>query len=381
MNDNIKKEQNKSNGYLNKIEHKFKNNPNLKFKYIITENNDNFGMNDIFEVYKLNKDKKGYIAFPNKNNFYLDIYNLLNNEKIFSLKEHQNRITSVRYFINNKDNSEYLISSDENKIVIVWDINENYNIKTKIDTKYGESIYSCLMIFPINENNNYIITSTLCCNDITKDSSENIKRAATKIYSLNQGEFFDFIKISVYYEIFYLLSWYDKKSNEYYVIQLNKRYVLLNNLKYNNSCKFLKQKNDDIICCGFIYNYYDNDYLLCSTKNGFINIWNLNNKDIYKVININKCNPNYIIEWNEKYIIISDFDNKSIKILDIENDKVISNIKGNQNSYFKCFKKVYHPIYGESLITADNDNKVKLWSNANYLIFSSQNPQKMKEID
>ena len=153
MNDNIKKEQNKSNGYINKIEHKFKNNPNLKFKYIITENNDNLGMNDIFEVYILNKDNKGYIASPNKNNFYLDIYILLNNEKLLSLKDHQNRITSVRYFINNKDNKEYLISSDENKIAIVWDINDNYAIKTKINTKYGDSIYSCLMIFP---NTNYL---------------------------------------------------------------------------------------------------------------------------------------------------------------------------------------------------------------------------------
>ena len=361
MNDNIKKEQNKSNGYINKIEHKFKNNPNLKFKYIITENNDNLGMNDIFEVYILNKDNKGYIASPNKNNFYLDIYILLNNEKLLSLKDHQNRITSVRYFINNKDNKEYLISSDENKIAIVWDINDNYTIKTKINTKYGDSIYSCLMIFPINENDEYIITSTLSCYDITRDSSENIEKSATKIYSLNQDKFINFIKISVYYEIFYLLPYYDKKANDYYVIQLTKRYPLLNNLKNNNSCDFLKQKKDDIICSGFICIYNDNDYLFCSTKHGFINIWNLNSKNIFKFINLNKSSPYYITEWNEKYIIISDFDNKSIKILDTENNKVISNIKGKQNSPFKCIKKIYHPIYGESLITADNDNKVKLW--------------------
>jgi len=361
MNDNINNEQNKSNGYISKIEHKFKKNPNLKFKYIITENNDNFGMNDIFEVYILNKDNKGYIASPNKNNFYLDIYILLNNEKLLSLKDHQNRITSVRYFINNKDNNEYLISSDENKIVIVWDINDNYGIKKKINTKYGDSIFSCLMIFPINENDNYIILSTLSCNDITKDSSENIERSATKIYSFYQDKFIDFIKISIYYEIFYLLSWYDKTFKDYYVIQLTKRYALLNNLKNNNTCNFLKQKKDDIICCGFIYICNDNDYLFCSTKHGFINIWNLNSKDIFKFINLNKSNPYYISEWNEKYIIISDFDNISIKILDTENNKVISNIKRNKNSPIKCLKKIYHPIYGESLITADNDNEVKLW--------------------
>ena len=150
----------------------------------------------------MKNNNKGYIASPNKNNFFLDIYNLLNNEKLLSLKKHLNGISSVRYFINNKNNNEYLISSDENKIVIIWDINDNYGIKLKIDTKYESSIFSCIMMFPnINENDNYIITSSISCNDITRDISENIERSATKIYSLNQGKLFDFIKISIYFEI------------------------------------------------------------------------------------------------------------------------------------------------------------------------------------
>jgi len=208
----------------------------------------------------LKNNNKGYIASPNKNNFFLDIYNLLNNEKLLSLKKHLNGISSVRYFINNKNNNEYLISSDENKIVIIWDINDNYGIKLKIDTKYESSIFSCIMMFPnINENDNYIITSSISCNDITRDISENIERSATKIYSLNQGKLFDFIKISIYFEILYLLSWHDKKSNDYYVIQLTKSYAILSNLKDHNSCNFLKQKKDGIISSGLIYKYNDND--------------------------------------------------------------------------------------------------------------------------
>ena len=41
---------------------------------------------------------------------------------------------------------EYLISADYDKIVIIWDITNNYNIKYKIDTKYGNQIHSCLLI-------------------------------------------------------------------------------------------------------------------------------------------------------------------------------------------------------------------------------------------
>ena len=47
-------------------------------------------------------------------------------------------------------------------------------------------IYSCLLIFPDNIDDNYIITSTLC------ESDDNDK-SATKIYSLNNGQFIKYI--------------------------------------------------------------------------------------------------------------------------------------------------------------------------------------------
>lgn len=106
---------------------------NLKNKLDITSSNDNWGMNDIFEVFKSYEDDKEYIISPNSEDHNLDIFMLLDNKKIKSLKGHQDSITVVRYFINNKDFNEYLISSDCNYIVIIWDIIDNYNIKHKIE--------------------------------------------------------------------------------------------------------------------------------------------------------------------------------------------------------------------------------------------------------
>lgn len=31
------------------------------------------------------------------------------------------------------------------------------------------------------------------------------------------------------------------------------------------------------------------------------------------------------------------------------------------NDKLVCIKKINHPIYGESLLSAANDNKIKLW--------------------
>ena len=64
---------------------------------------------------------------------------------------------------------------------------------------------------------------------------------------------------------------------------------------------------------GFIYYKDNNDYLFSSCANGYINIWDLYNKTIFKVININGCKLAYIIEWNKKYIIFTDSNNKYLK--------------------------------------------------------------------
>ena len=118
--------------------------------------------------------------------FIMLIFTLLDNKKIKSLNGHKNNILTVRYFINNKDYNEYLISADNNKTVILWDITNNYNIKYQINTKYDKCIWSCLLVFPHNNNDNYIITST-------ESTSNDNDKSATKIYSLNNGNFVKYI--------------------------------------------------------------------------------------------------------------------------------------------------------------------------------------------
>ena len=69
----------------------------------------------------------------------------------------------------------------------------------------------CLLIFPHNSDDNYIITSTF--NNTGKDED-----SATKLYSLNNGNFFKYINNTNNNSIFYLLSWYNNRNNKYYII-------------------------------------------------------------------------------------------------------------------------------------------------------------------
>ena len=63
---------------------------------------------------------------------------------------------------------------------------KNYNIKYQIDTQHELDIYSCLLIFPHNIDDNYIIISTF-------NTSDDIDKSSTKIHSLNNCKFIKYI--------------------------------------------------------------------------------------------------------------------------------------------------------------------------------------------
>jgi hypothetical protein len=66
-----------------------------------------------------------------------------------------------------------------------------------------------------------------------------------------------------------------------------------------------------------------------------------------------------MIQWN-KYIIFYEFQQKVLKIFDLENEQFISNIDINKKK-FNCFKKIYHKVYGEALIISFHES-IDLWN-------------------
>ena len=344
-------------------------NPNdLKFKYDLVNTNTKGGLNDIFEVFKSIKDNEDYLVSPNKMNFHLDLINLKNNKFYGSLKGHQKKVTSVRYFLNNYINNEYLISSDEIGIIFIWDISDSYKKLFTLNTKYNDIIYSCLLIFTetnyesdnsnTERNNGYIITSTY---DISKEN----QNSATKIYSMVNGEFINYIKNTNTNSVFYLLSWVNKKDKRNYIIQFCYLKILITNLLDDDDVYAeLTQEQKLSHYSGFIYEKKSEDkvYLYSSSKNGIINIWDLYSKVLINSIDIEGSILCHIIQWDDKYAIVADYNGKSFRIINMETLKVEKNIGDSHTKEVKSIKKVRLPILGDSLLTAGNDNVIKLWS-------------------
>ena len=94
--------------------------------------------------------------------------------------------------------------------------------------------------------------------------------------------------------------------------------------------------------CGFIYNKNKIDYLCVSSNdsfsNGLIEIWDLYNKNLFKVLKNVGSQITSLIRWNYTFIIIYDWENNCLNIFDFENEKVISNIKGEEKC-IRCVKK------------------------------------------
>ena len=350
--ENINNTQNNEDNkeYFDKINHKYQNNLNFKHTFNIAKvinKLDYIKLVDIFEVYISYKDNIEYLALPNKNN--LDIIELINNKKVIQLKGHKLDIFFVKYYINEKNNNEYLLTIEGGNTIFVWDINNNYNIINKTRNTDDHTLFSCLLVFPKNYNDNFVVVPPIDCFD----------EIGIKIISIETGKMIRNI-ITEYYP--YLVSWYNEKDSQNYIIQLNGEKIIINNLLkddifFESTLESYTEYNNV-----YIYNNNNIDYLCSLLNNGFIQIWDVNNKKMIKHFNT-KCPLFNIIEWNNKFIIgceykYIDFNNSeySLRIIDLEKEKVITKIK----SYIKCIKKLYHSKYGESLIISD-DNYISLW--------------------
>ena len=330
----------------------------LKFKETILNTNYGSGCNSLFDVYINNTNSKAYLVSSNYGNCTIDIILLENNSLIASLKGHQNEILSIRYFMNETTKDEYIISSDIEKRVIVWNIHNNFNIdfNCKIDYSYFCYIYSC--IITNIQQFNYVITSCYT-NSINKKDP---KKDCTKMYSLMNKDFIKNIYKTESNCTRYMLSWYNNYDENVYIIELCDTKISISNLlKKKNYCVFESEFEKEEYLTGFLFNKDDNDYLITGSWNGYVRIFDLDEKTEINFIQTDNVELYNIILWSDTCAVIAYKSLNRIKIMDIKYFEIVLEIENDKLNEIKCIKKINHPKYGKSLITCSEKGEVNLF--------------------
>ena len=166
-------------------------------------------------------------------------------------------------------------------------------------------------------------------------------------------------------EVYFLLIWLNKIYEDYYLIQFCKKKLIINNIKSNEIYWKLIEEDNKNACYmnGFIHDTTNYEYLYTCSMNGFINIWDLYQKTLINTIFINNNFLSQIIQWNEKYILITNGDKNDISVMDLEYGKIISKTFSKHEKGIMNIKKIVHPLYGESLLSCGLEGSIFIWTN------------------
>jgi hypothetical protein len=313
---------------------------NLEFKDVITNSHSNSGWLRQFVVYHNRKDNYKYLAFNNKSNFNINILRIIDKQLIHFLKGHKAKVSVMKHFI--KYNKEYLLSVDENKIAICWNL-ETYNQHFIIKTNMEGYIWDSALLLSTKGYDFCIFPS-------------NSEKEFTKVYNLNGNN--ELVK-----EIFgtfdnktnYVIPWY--YNNNYYLIELCSSKISINHIFRNENYANLTKSPEGLHCCGYILK----DVFLCVTdyQNNFIRIWNLAKKSFEREIKFDGLNSYGIIPWNDDYSIIACSD--GLIIIDMNKGITVKKVGNNKTVNLCGLQKINSSFYGESLICSNSNGSIMMF--------------------
>ena len=160
-------------------------------------------------------------------------------------------------------------------------------------------------------------------------------------------------------KIFLIDIYYDKKSSKNYFITGNwgyvKSYDFNKNILYKKYCDNDKSTHYNII----INQKEEIVKLIESGGDGNIRIWNFHSGLLLNKINTNKIGIRSICLWNNEYLFVGFYE--ILKIINLKKGIIIKEINY-PNYTMNNIKKIFHPKYGECLISQGVKNEpIKLW--------------------
>ena len=351
---NLKEENKKLKIEILKLR-KYHENTNPKdMKLLADITNDSFGYTDLDNTFTVFKSIKNifYIVYSNINKS-MNIYDLNRQKLIKQINNcHNKHITNFRHQLDiiNKRDLVMSVSSEDNNIKL-WNAN-NWECFVNIENiNYVGWLYSACFL---NEKGQiYIITS----NRNKQGKSEPIR-----IFDFN-GYIIKEISNSNE-QTYFIDTYYDNILCKNYIISGNVGYV--KSYDYNKNELYYKYNDFDDNSNSYshfsiiIRNNKEVIELIESCFDGNIRIWNFHSGLLLNKIKLSDEGLRGICLWNDNYLFVG-CDDKTIKLLEINNILIVDNLTGHNNEVITV-KKIIHPQLGECLISQNGgESQIKIW--------------------
>ena len=323
---------------------------NIKFmKNIITDSYTINSFNNSFCQFQ-SIDNVIYIIYSNKNRSMIS-YNFFKNKKLAEIKNaHEKNISNIRHCLDKINKRDLIISvSAEDNNIKLWEVKNFECLHNFKNINKNGFLYSACFI---EDNSQYFIITSNCS---WKGNSEPLK-----VYDFNGNKIKE-IKNNKD-RISFIDAFYDNKLSKNFIIAGNEYNVKSYNYNSNNIYKTYCDNDKNAHDCAVINNFENITQLIESSDDGNVRIWNFHTGKLINKIKV--CNDDLytIYLWSNKYLFAS-CGEKVINIIDLEKKIIVNKLKGHKN-WVITMKKIYHPLYGECLLSQDTGNgEIKLWIN------------------
>ena len=266
------------------------------------------------------------------------------------LNAHNGQILTIRHYQPRNINKDLILSgSNGDYSVKIWDL-ETFTSICNINKIYEKgNMYSVCILFDIYQKESYIYTS--CDKDYIK------------VFDFN-GKFKQNIIKTNINETYFIDTYYDKRDFKYYLISGDIKSVKSYDV---NTDQLFRNYSDSTSLCehvsAFVYTSGGMTKLVECEFYGAVRIWSFHTGNLIKKIDICRRIPLVsMCLWNENYLLVSCVDS-TIKLVDFKNYALIKSLEGH-NDEVCTIKKIYHPNFGECLLSQGFGNEqIKMWIN------------------
>lgn len=314
------------------------------------------GFMDMYDFYIFKSINNLWYLIYTDENKSISIYDMKNEQKISEIKN-PNALFYPKYFYDKINNRDIIIAissiyakdktPEYKNMIKLYDFrNLECFLELKDICEDDKELYPACILYDNNQN------------DIITLYGKDEKTECIRVFDFNGN-----IKKEIQTDeedtrTFYIETFYDENLSKNFIITLNNGYVK----SYDYNQNELYHKYDDNvreIHYGCVIQKKDEMInLIDSAADGVIRIWDFHSGDLLKKTKI-ESRIFSICLWDSNLLCIGCHD-KKIRILDLNTGKIVKILSAHIIAVFYV-RKIILPLYGECLISKDAVGRVKMW--------------------